>query len=375
LGRRIIVTFIFYASILPSPAQQWKFLVYGDSRGTSASGQINSNILAEIAAATTNEAPAFVLVPGDLVFSGTNTAFAAWTNIMGPVYQAGIGVYPVIGNHDDESVSGYTNVFGPYIPDNGPAGEINRTFYFTYSNALIVGLDSYVTAGKINQAWLDGVLASNIMPHVFTFSHMPAFKMSHADCLDDYPADRDLFWRSLTNSGSRAYFAGHDHFYDDARIDDGDGNTNNDIHQFIVGTAGAPLTSNSTYNGSNTVWTPVRQLHEMTNGYMVVLINGLDATYIWKHRTAAGTYVAVSTALSYRITPGAARLEVAGYSTTGVTLWAEHVTPSASNIVEWTENLTSGTWHSVAIFNTLTNRYQLNLAFTNNQIYYRVKSR
>ncbi|MBU1693959.1 MAG: metallophosphoesterase [Verrucomicrobia bacterium] len=350
-------------------------MVYGDSRGTSSSDQVNTNILAELAAATTNEAPTFVLVPGDLVYSGSATAFKLWTNIMGPVYQAGIGVYPVIGNHDDDSISAYTNVFAPYIPDNGPAGEINRTYYFVCTNALIVGLDNYVTVGKLNQAWLDGVLASNYMPHVFAFAHLPAFKVSHADTMDDYPADRDLFWSSLSNSGARAYFCGHDHFYDHARLDDGDGNTNNDVHQFVVGTAGAPLYTDGSYNGSNGVWTPLRQLHEQEYGYVLVEINGLDVTYTWKHRISPGVYGTSSDVMAYHVQPESAWLDVVSSSPTSLSLWARYVTPSASNTVEWKSNLLTGTWQPYTNFNTLSNAYPLTLAVTNNQIYFRVKSR
>jgi len=40
-------------------------------------------------------------------------------------------------------------------------------------------------------------------------------------------------------SGARAYLCGHDHGYAHARIDDGDGDYSNDVHQFVVGTAGA----------------------------------------------------------------------------------------------------------------------------------------
>ena len=358
-----------------SHAQSWKFLVYGDSRGNSTSSQVNTNILAEIAAATTSEAPAFVLVPGDLVWSGSPAAFALWTNIMGPVYRAGIGVYPVMGNHDDDDVSAYVSVFGSSIPDNGPAGEINRTYCLVYTNALIVGLDGYVTVGRINQAWLNGVLASNYMPHVFAFAHQPAFKVNHTDTLDDYPADRDLFWQSLSNSGARAYFCGHDHFYDHARLDDGDGNTNNDVHQFIVGTAGAPLTADGSYNGNNTVWTPVRSLHEQQYGYMVVEINGLDVTYTWKHRISPGVYGTAAAALAYHIQPEAVSLDVAESSVTGLTLWARNVTPSASNTVEWTADLGTGSWEPALNFHALTNAYLFNLAFTNNPIYLRVISR
>src|SRR6185436_16079601 len=89
--------------IVPShPVQaqtpKWKFMVFGDTRGTSVDSQVNTEVLTELASAATNEKPAFVVVLGDLVFSGDMPSFESWSNIMSPVYQAGIGVYPLRGN-------------------------------------------------------------------------------------------------------------------------------------------------------------------------------------------------------------------------------------------------------------------------------------
>jgi len=190
----------------PAFAQKWKFLVYGDSRGTSLSNQVKTTILTELAEATTNEMPAFVLVPGDLVYSGNTSAFQSWTNTMAPMYEAGIPVYPVIGNHDDDDINAFIGVFGADIPGNGPAGEIDRTYAITYSNALVLALDNYVSLGRVNQPWIDSVLASNYMPHVFAFGHLPAFKVSHWDTLDDYPLDRNTYEWTVPTDASNAFF-------------------------------------------------------------------------------------------------------------------------------------------------------------------------
>ena len=99
-----------------------------------------------------------------------------------------------------------------------------------------------------------------------------------------------LFWNSLADEGARVYFCGHDHFYDRCRLDDGDDNINNDLHQYIVGTAGAPLRGDDVYNGFNSIWTPVRVLHEREYGYALVEIVGAHVTITWKHRTAANVY-------------------------------------------------------------------------------------
>jgi hypothetical protein len=293
------------AAIAPLQAQTpWKFMVVGDTRGTSSTDQINTTIVQELATEIVSQNPAFVLVPGDLVYSGTLAAFQGWKELMAPVYQRGIGVYPVIGNHDANDPSSFAQTFGSTLPDNGPSGEVNRTYAIAYDNVLILGLDTYVNVGRVNQPWIDSMLAAHPYPHVFTFGHMPAFKANHTDCLDDYPAQRDAFWNSLRNAGARVYFCGHDHFYDHMRVGDGDGDLNNDVHQLIVGGGGAPLTGGYAYDGANTAWTPAGIYHDMQYGYAVVAVSGLNITITYFHRTGAATYVPTSEVWSYTVPSG-----------------------------------------------------------------------
>jgi hypothetical protein len=289
----------------------WTFLVYGDSRGSgTGDAEVNNAILSELARATVAENPAFVLVPGDLVNSGDEAAFQLWRNgnqtydNMRPVYQAGIGVYPVLGNHDTSDIAAFQSVFGADLPDNGPSGETDRTYTVTSNNALILGLDEYATPHQVNQAWVDAQLATvdpNVTQHVFAFGHEPAFKTLHSDCLDDDPQQRDAFWNSLAAAGGRAYFAGHDHFYDHAAIDDGDGNPDNDVQQFIVATAGAPLYSAGAYDGENTSFTPTNVYHEQQYGYLAVTIDGEQVSMVWKHRTGPDTFEATAEVFSYTV--------------------------------------------------------------------------
>lgn len=277
-----------------------RFIVSGDSRGVD--NGVNAEILNEIAEATIAEGAEFVLFPGDLVTGSTDSAtlesqLVTWRDIMQPVYDAGIGVYPCRGNHDIGNLGAWNHVFsGAYaLPANGPSGEENITFSFTHGNAFVVGLDEYVSIHRINQAWLDDQFALNTQPHVFCFGHEPAFSVRHTDCLDDYPNERNVFWSSIASEGGRMYFAGHDHFYNHARIDDGDGVLSNDLHQYVVGTAGAPLRSwDGLYDGNNGSWSPTLQYHETEYGYLLVEINDLEVTTTWKHRTSPGVYEAVN---------------------------------------------------------------------------------
>jgi len=280
----------------------WKFAVTCDSRGSD--NGVNTAILGELAIEFVNQNVDLVLFAGDQIagYSSSQAVLESqlttWRNTMAAVYNAGIAVYGVRGNHEYSnnnavSIPAWNNIF-PELPDNGPPGEVNLTYSVIHKNALLIGLDQYIDGQihRVNQTWLNEQLKNNTQPHIFVFGHEPAFKAQHADCLDDYPAHRDAFWTSIENAGGRTYFCGHDHFYDHARVDN-DGDPSNDIHQFIVGTAGAPLRDWSPfYNGNNSDYIIENISHAKQYGYLLVEINGLDATLTWMGRVSAGTYIA-----------------------------------------------------------------------------------
>jgi hypothetical protein len=306
----LIISFLFIAQA--SASEPWRFIAVGDSRGSD--NGVNTPILTEIATQIINQNAEFVVFPGDLVEGYVDqvtlqSQLMHWRDIMQPVYNAGIGVYPVRGNHDVGSPGGTTawnNVFsGAYaLPQNGPTGEKNLTYSFAHKNVFVAGLDEYVNVDKVNQTWLNGQFGANDKAHVFAFGHVPAFQANHTDCLDDYPTNRNAFWTSLKNEGGRTYFCGHDHFYDHARIDDGDGIYKTDLHQFIVGTAGAPLNSWSPpYNGSNTPYVPIQRYHATQYGYLLVEINERIATLSWWQRMSPGVYQQQGVVLTYTVVP------------------------------------------------------------------------
>lgn len=296
----------------------WRFAFVGDTH-TPLTG-----IPAEIAASVVGDDAKFLIVSGDIIDAGAlatsntvATQLAEWRSALSAAASAGVGIYAIRGNHEDDANSNlavWTNFFsGAFaMPANGPAGETGLTYSFVCSNALFVGLDVYLNIHRVNQAWLDRQFATNKQPHVFVFGHEPAFKAFHTDCLDDYPTERNAFWSSLADAGARTYLCGHDHFFNLARIDDGDGSATNDLWQCIVGTGGTtnwPV-NRYNYNGTNAPYTPVH-VASVTNtyGYLLVEISGpttndLGVTATWKQRTydAATTnylYVATTDGFGY----------------------------------------------------------------------------
>jgi hypothetical protein len=310
----------------------WKFVVTGDSRDDGSGDGVNDEILGEIANAIIKENADLVVFPGDLVYGYCNqttlrTQLIKWLDTMQPVYDAGIAVYPVRGNHDvgvPAGVTAWNNVFsGSYaLPDNGPEGEVNLTYSVAHKNALIVGMDVYIEAHKVNQDWLNGVLAGNTRQHVFVFTHELAFGLdgdgAHDDGLYgdkgaippiDCTEERDEFWASLEAEPGfcRLYFCGHDHFYDHLKaVKKVEPDPETEVHQMIVGTAGAQLSdfTGEDYYHDSDYWTPTKIKHEKQYGYVVVEISGpggTSVTAVWKHRTGAGTYEPGGDLFSYTI--------------------------------------------------------------------------
>jgi hypothetical protein len=84
---------------------------------------------------------------------------------------------------------------------------------------------------------------------------------------------------------------GHDHFYDHARLDDGDGEPNDDVHQYIVGTAGAyPYSWSGSYGGNNGDYVVKNVYHAQSYGYVIVEVDGPDVTLTWMERDHLDLY-------------------------------------------------------------------------------------
>ena len=269
----------------------------------------------------------FVVFPGDLVLgSGTGAPplkqqLETWRygfidndttyELMKKVYNVGITVMPVRGNHEiagSDPGDVWKAVF-PEIPDNGPDNYKGFTFYIKHRNALFIGMDVYDgeddniphELNQTNLDWLYGVLGDNtwavagddVRQHVFSFTHEPAFSVRHTDCLDDNTLTRDDFWKTLEEElGSRLYFTGHDHFYDHAEVVKSVGPHPDKyrVHQMLVGTAGAPLRNISAHDGDNSSWRPNRIKFvggEGSNlyGYVVAEVYGAKVRTHWKQRT------------------------------------------------------------------------------------------
>lgn len=310
----LVITLVLFKREYIMDSMTWKFALISDTQGSRGFMQtdkkaLNRAVVERIAADIVLEDPDLVLVAGDLVNGWTMHAvmpydeqYAQWKEVMKPVYDAGISVYPIRGNHDDgperlvlkplpakreppadsqERIrEAFLNAFDEYsyIPQNGPEGEERLEYSFSHKNAFFVGMDFYNGGQhRINLDWVTEQLAANKKKHVFVYGHEPAFETIHKDNLSYYPHERDKFWDALGAAGGRVYFCGHDHLYNRALIKDSNGN---EIRQIIAATGGGGLRD---WNG---VYKNPRVQGEFHNqdyhGYVLVTVKGSDVTIEWK---------------------------------------------------------------------------------------------
>jgi len=302
-------------------SENLRIVVAGDDRSDNHHNGFNKVIAQEIRDAVLKEKAQMLLWTGDLVnaLKGDSTTFEreliAWRDAMQPLYNQGVIVLPVRGNHefvgyDPDDSSGaeikiphaediWNNVFsGRYaLPTNGPDGEKNLSFYCVRDSVLMIGLDQYKNRHSVSQPWLDQVLKDNKRPFIFVYGHEPAFMAGNhkdEDTLAAKRSKRNAMWESLIGAGARVYFCGHDHFYDHMKVVRANGDPGSEMHQFTAGTAGAPFYKSGPYSTVDQEWTRSQVAHiNEKPGYILVEIEGNKATITFKGQTGAGVYDAM----------------------------------------------------------------------------------
>jgi outer membrane autotransporter protein len=272
-------------------AASWSFAVLGDQRDAASYG-INQPIVEAMAQQIASQNPAFVLAGGDQIRGMVDQIckplpeqYTHWKDAMAPILSI---TYPVRGNHE---TYGEVNTLGPdyakywmdnianvltQIPRNGPTHEVGMTYSFSRHNVFIIGLDQDNVAApqKVNQPWLNQQLAANNLPFTFVYGHYPAFAVDPTEnSLADHQAARDAFWKSLGDSSINVYFAGHNHFYNRAKVSIDGGP---EIQQIVVGTGGAPLGAWSPPYPDSRV--KLEKDEEDKYGYSLVTVDGNKIT-------------------------------------------------------------------------------------------------
>tara|TARA_Y100000385_G_scaffold226997_1_gene237775 strand:+ start:8046 stop:9737 length:1692 start_codon:yes stop_codon:yes gene_type:complete len=150
-----------------------------DNNPTKFSEIINDGIIEYVKdnyEGNTNENLDMILIPGDLVGTGTNHSH--WKDDFfsqsEPLFST-VPFYPVLGNHEANA-----NLYFQYmdLPENGTLGYEEHWWYKDYSNVRIIGLNSnsdYQIQDQLD--WLDSILymtsLDNTIDFVFAQLHHP----------------------------------------------------------------------------------------------------------------------------------------------------------------------------------------------------------
>jgi hypothetical protein len=270
---------------------KWCFAVMADTQWTVADDGKNPNLVAvgiinQLNKEFIGKGVKFVVAVGDstnsLKDSDSPIALDTRATYTQELYNAGIGFYPLRGNHEPSASAAaeFTRGF-PQTTDgvnnktpadafvttaddaatnpvarkgnsfkagknfSSPSSALKGLSYsFEYNNARFVLLDQFTPAdGSANtidsqQTWIDSVLSGNVNNGPsFVFGHKGLITENHFDTLFGSnptadPAGQDAFIKSLSQNGVRYYINGHDHLHDRSIITTTDG-TSACIQQLI----------------------------------------------------------------------------------------------------------------------------------------------
>ena len=253
-----VATAALASACTPPISAPWKFGVMGDTQWTlttDPAGQnpnnVSVSIVNEINPKFIEAGVKFVIQVGDLTDNGQDADEVVRANAAQPLYAAGIGFFPMRGNHETYGTAnnyaipvfqssypqtrGLSNTFGAtnFNSPTSVSTELDgMTYSFDYSNARFVILDTWATPSKKlttagydfgysvaeQQAWINSRLdlSARGTDHAFVLSHQPLIAENHQDTMfqgysNANPDMQNAFFASLQNNGVRYFLSGHDH--------------------------------------------------------------------------------------------------------------------------------------------------------------------
>jgi predicted phosphodiesterase len=263
----------------PAP---WKFAVMSDTQWPNSPDGLNPNSVAVNVINHLNDrfvaaGVKFVVAVGDLTDNGSVLALDTRATFAQALYNAGIGFYPLRGNHEssataaaefqrlfpqtqgglnDQPIPGFTPVTTPAYPaaplDTGVPFTVGTSFQsfknatydytglfysFDFANARFVLVDQFTPVNGASHAnldaaqvdWVGSVLAAKpVGSHGFVFSHKGLITENHADTLfganpSSAAALQNTFMANLASNGVRYLMGGHDHMHNRALVVSPDG--------------------------------------------------------------------------------------------------------------------------------------------------------
>jgi hypothetical protein len=275
-----IITVLFASLIGPvaavtadSGSTVWSFGVMGDTQWSCPTDPSGLNpggcavsVIDQLNDEFIEKGVKFVLQTGDLTNGWIGTNYSATPDMSRraaaaqELYDAGIGFFPMRGNHDmyeaNHSIpafrsnfpqtQGLSNTFGATDFSSPDIAELSGVSYaFKYNNASFVILDDWATDNKQvtvvsgypygysvgeQQDWISNSLDKSTRgtDQAFVFAHHNLMGENHYDCLFTGYANSNLdmqntFFNSLQSNDVKYFFSGHEHLYNRSLITSPDG--------------------------------------------------------------------------------------------------------------------------------------------------------
>jgi len=256
-------------------ADAWKFGVMSDTQWPNSPDGKNPNVAVNVVRHLNqefvNKGVKFVIQVGDLTDGGTNAQLDTRATFAQDLYNAGIGFYPLRGNHESSKAGALefqrifpqtqtgvnnqtpadamvsTTIYGAQPNSNGTftigsnfasePGFEGLTYSFDYNNARFVFADQFTRPSGTAHAnldqtdinWIGGRFTDLNRPaHAFSFAHKGLITENHNDNLfnstnpDTASATTwpltNSFMSYLANNGVRYHLGGHDHMHNRAIV-------------------------------------------------------------------------------------------------------------------------------------------------------------
>jgi len=274
----VFTMFVGHAWALEESQGPWRFGIISDTQWTNPPGDdgrnpnsVAADIIKQIDREFIIKGVELVIAVGDTVDVSNQPSIDTRALFAQDLYNAGIGFYPLRGNHEAEwtgSGPEFTRVFpqtkngvnnktpgdislsigvdtnispdnkigfpfavgsnfsSPNLTFNGVSTQ-GLTYSFDYSNVRFVLLDQFDNSGNTNnttiseqQSWISSRLSDPKRPeHAFVFAHKGLITENHVDNLFGTspaadPTSTDAFINSLAKNVVRYFIGGHDHMHD-----------------------------------------------------------------------------------------------------------------------------------------------------------------
>lgn len=342
-------------AVTQSSGEPWKFGLMSDTQWKSNLDGENPNsvavgIIKQINAEFIRHNVKLVVQVGDLVDVYSSAAFETRALAAQSLIDAGIGFFPLRGNHEATSgaanyfsnafpqTCGYVNTFGATNFQSASMSLECLSYSFDYNNVRFVMLDQFTrkdNSGANNNnnmldqlQWVNTTLSSRATnTHAFVLGHKNLMGQNHTDMLFGAnpaanTAPQNTFFKSLSDNGVRYYFGGHDHMHHRSIVTSPDRNYT--VKQ-LIGSSNSykfyiPINPSNDARYSN----PARELpisqELLTVGYYIFTVDGPRVTveYYTSLNGCGGTWGAgVDCDLARTPSLTFAKRETFGYSLNG----------------------------------------------------------